>query len=167
MHIRQRKIIGALLVACTVAAATPALACGEVMYRMGSALRYQAFVSRHPANILVYSQGAAAQAAAAGRAELQRRLEQAGHSVTVVDNETALGLALATHAYDIVITSADKLPLVKATLADAARGPSLLPIVDAASSAALRQEYPQALSVDASPNRFLKGIERTMQVRGS
>ncbi len=163
----QRMLIGALLALAGATTATPALACGEVMYRMGGALRYQAFVSRHPAHVMLYSHGASARATAAARSDLQRRLEQSGHTVTITEDEASLRQALATQPYDIVITHADNLSLVRSVLDQAPHAAALIPIAAGADSAALRQHYPQVLPADASANRFLKGIERTMQARGS
>jgi len=167
MHIPMRFIAGALLAASTVVAAGSAQACGEVMYRMGGALRYQAFVTRHPANILLYTDAAVAQGSAQDRAEFRRQLEKAGHKVSVADGHAALEQALAGQSYDIVITGAANLPTLQPLLARAQREPALIPVVDKGGERTLRQQYPQALAVDAGLNRFLKDIERTMQTRGT
>lgn len=167
MHIHPRFIVATLLAACTVAATTSAQACGEVMYRMGGALRYQAFVTRHPANILLYADGALAQASANDRADFRRQLEKAGHKVTVADGQAAFERALAERSYDIVITGAANLPALRPLLAHAQREPALIPVIDKGGDQTLRRQYPQALAVDAGMNRFLKDIERTMQTRGT
>ena len=73
--------------------ASDAQACGEVMYRMGGALRYHAFITRHPAQILLYSGSAAQQAASADSQRFHENLEKAGHKVTVVDGPDALAKA--------------------------------------------------------------------------
>ncbi|NCT67301.1 MAG: hypothetical protein GXC76_06600 [Rhodanobacteraceae bacterium] len=166
MHIPSRLMLGALLLAGAVGT-DPAQACGEVMYRMGGALRYQAFVSRHPAQILLYGDSAVAQARGLDRDGFRRSLEKAGHKITVAEDPAALEQALAAHAYDIVIASADDLSAVQAALAQATRGPALIPVLDRANEATLRRQYPQALTASAGLNRFLKTIERTMETRGS
>lgn len=157
----------ALALALGFAAAPPAQACGEVMYRMGSALRYQAYATRYPAQILVYGDTGAASAKGMDREAFRRSLEAAGHHITIVESSEALAMALAARGYDIVITAADAAPMVSAALAKADHGPTLIPVVGRQAADALRRQYPDALVVDAGVNRMLKRIERTMEVRGS
>ena len=82
-----------LLLAVAISA-SDAQACGEVMYRMGGALRYHAFITHHPAQILIYNGDAARQAQGAN-GQFNANLERAGHKVTVVDSPDALATALA------------------------------------------------------------------------
>ena len=67
----------ALLLVVAISA-SDAQACGEVMYRMGGALRYHAFITRHPAEILLYNGTAAQQAATADSQRFHENLEKAG-----------------------------------------------------------------------------------------
>lgn len=166
MNIRLLLAITAL-VAIAGPAVPPAHACGEVMYRMGSALRYQAYVSRHPAQILLYGDTAVAQAKGLDRDGFRRSLENVGHRVTIVESPEALAQALSANVYDIVITGAGNAPLVGAALAQADREPTLIPVVERHADDSLRRQYPEALVADASLNRVLKRIERTMETRGS
>ena len=124
MHIHPRFIIGALLATGAFAGIDSARACGEVMYRMGGALRYQAFVTRHPAAILLYGGGDVAGANAADRDDFRRKLEKAGHKVTVAASADAFALAVATHDYDIVIAPAVDVPALRPALTSAQRAPS-------------------------------------------
>ena len=167
MHIQSRFIFGALLATCVVTGVDSAQACGEVMYRMGGALRYQAYVSRHPANILLYNERALAQTVDSDRGVFQRQLEKAGHRVTAADSAEQFEQALAAQPWDIVITDAANVPAVQSLLARAQRAPALIPVIEKGGDKALRQQYPQALAVDAGLNRFLKDIERTMETRGT
>src|SRR5690349_19981049 len=105
----------ALLLVVAISA-SDAQACGEVMYRMGGALRYHAFITRHPAEILMYAD-AATKSQPSYRDEFHRNLEKAGHKVTEVQGQSALSQALATHHYDVIITYADNLPTVNEQLA--------------------------------------------------
>lgn len=156
----------ALLLAVAISA-SDAQACGEVMYRMGGALRYHAFITRHPAQILLYSGTAAAQAASAEHDRFHENLEKAGHKVTVVDNPGALAQALAAHPYDVIITYAADLPEIKAQLAQVAHEPSLIPVFQHNDADAQRSQYPLALNEDTNLNQFLKTIEQTMKARGT
>src|SRR5262249_56128630 len=89
-------------------AASDAQACGEVMYRMGGALRYHAFITRHPAQILLYS--STAKQAGSGDAAFHHNLEKAGHKVTVVETPDMLGKPLTANHYDLIIAYPPDLP---------------------------------------------------------
>jgi len=156
----------ALLLVVAISAAD-AQACGEVMYRMGGALRYHAFVTRHPAQILLYNGSAAQQATGAESARFHENLERAGHKVTVVDSPEALSAALAAHPYDVIITFAADLPAINEQIAKVAHEPALIPVFDRGNQDAARKQYPLALNQDANLNQFLKTIEQTMKSRGT
>lgn len=166
MQIKQRVIALALIAAFGIGAASQAQACGEVMYRMGGALRYHAFITRHPAEILMYEDAATKAQASAHPNEFQHNLEKAGHKVTVVDGPEALAQALAGHRYDVVIAYAAALPTVNAQLAHAQREPSLIPVLQNGDEST-RKQYPLALNENADLNQFLKTIEQTMKSRGT
>jgi len=166
MHLNQRVIAIALCAAIGASATSQAQACGEVMYRMGGALRYHAFITRHPAEILLYADKASDAQPSAHRDEFHHSLEKAGHKVTVVDGPESLSQALATHRFDVIIAYATSLPTVNAQLAHAQREPSLIPVFPNGDEAA-RKQYPLALNEDANLNQFLKTIEQTMKARGT
>jgi len=148
--------------------ASDAQACGEVMYRMGGALRYHAFITRHPAEILLYS-GTTAQRAAtsADGQRFHENLEKAGHKVTVVDGPDALARALGEHSYDVIITYAGDLPAIREQITHVTREPALIPVFQRGDQDAMRKQYPLALNDDANLNQFLKTIEQTMKSRGT
>lgn len=167
MSINQRVIAITLSAAIGVGAASQVQACGEVMYRMGGALRYHAFITRHPAEILMYADAATMQQPSANRDEFRHNLEKAGHKVTVVDGTSALAQALATHHYDVIIAYAASLPAINAQLAHAQKEPSLIPVFQSSGDEAMRKQYPLALNENADLNQFLKTIEQTMKARGT
>jgi len=146
-----------------------AQACGEVMYRMGGAMRYHAFITRNPANILLYSGAADHQHASANDAKFHEDLEKAGHKVTVANGPDELASALAAHPYDVILTYAGDLDVVTAQIAKMAREPVLIPVIDrnAPNEHAMRERYPNLVTEDANLNQFLKVIEQSMKARGS
>jgi hypothetical protein len=147
--------------------ASDAQACGEVMYRMGGALRYHAFVTRHPAQILMYAGTAtAANDATSADQTFHENLEKAGHKVTVVGSPDALALALASQHYDVIIAHAADVPAINEQIARIAPEPALIPVFQHGNDA-VRQQYPLALNEDANLNQFLKTIEQTMKSRGT
>jgi len=165
MRIEQRFAVMALCAAIGAGAASQAQACGEVMYRMGGALRYHAFITRHPAEILMYADAAMLQPSAHVD-EFHHNLEKAGHKVTVIYKPEALSQALATHRYDVIITYAKDLPAINAQLAHVEREPSLIPVLQGGDDE-MRKQYPLALNENADLNQFLKTIEQTMKARGT
>lgn len=157
-------LLSAIVVAGLMAG--PAMACGEAMYRMGGALRYQASVTHHPAQILVYSSPAAREQAQREHSDLVDRLAQAGHKITLVQTPQELERALSSHPWDVVITRGGDLPMVSDQVARAARTPAMIPVLDR-NDDTVRQQYPLAQVGRVSSNRMLRTIERTMKERGS
>ncbi|HET9048024.1 MAG TPA: hypothetical protein VFN29_03540 [Chiayiivirga sp.] len=166
MHIAARITLTALLLGSTTLVTGPVEACGEVMYRMGSALRYQAFISRHPAQILLYGESAEAQANTMDREAFRQKLHAAGHRTFVAKNAEELAQLIAERPYDIVIAGANDLALVRRMLQSTQHAPSLIPVLKHDDDS-LRNQYPMALVADSGVQRALKTIERTMQARGT
>jgi len=160
-----RQLMHSLFAVALVAAATDALACGEVMYRMGGALHYRAFLTKHPAQIILFASSASSRSMTD---EFHHNLEKAGHKVTVVDTPEGFGRALSEHPYDVVIGYATDLPVITAQMERATREPSLIQVFSHGSDEhASQQRYPLALTEDANLNDFLKTIERSMKSRGT
>ena len=166
MHIATRITLIALLLGTTTLVTGPVEACGEVMYRMGSALRYQSFISRHPAQILLYGESAEAQAKTMDRDAFRQRLEAAGHRTYVAKNAEELAQLIAERPYDIVIVGANDLDVVRGALHSVQHSPSLIPVLKRDDDS-LHKQYPVALVADSGLQRALKTIERTMQARGT
>ena len=163
----KRLTTTALLLIVAIASAD-AQACGEVMYRMGGALRYHAFVSKHPAEILVYAADSAQNARISADAEgFHRNLERAGHKVTIVASPEALSHALGAKSYDVIIAYAADLPSINSQLAHVNHEPTLIPVLQGGDERTMREHYPLALNEDANINQFLKTIEQTMKARGT
>jgi hypothetical protein len=169
MHIHQRVIAMALCAAIGAGAMSQAQACGEVMYRMGGALRYHAFITRHPAQILLYSGATATQRQGASNTVqlFDQSLEKAGHTVTVVDSPDALGKALALKHYDVIISYSGDLEAIRPQLANIAHEPAMIPVFPNGDEASVIKQYPLALNENANINQFLKTIEETMKSRGT
>jgi hypothetical protein len=134
---------------------------------MGGALRYHAFVTKHPAQILLYSGNAAHQTSGADVEAFHHDLERAGHKVTIIDSPDALAKSLSAHSYDVIIAYASDLPAINSQLAHVNHEPTLIPVLQRSDENALREHYPLALNEDANLNQFLKTIEQTMKARGT
>ena len=161
----MNKLSTTTLLLVVALSASDAQACGEVMYRMGGALRYHAFVTRHPAQILMYA-GPATRETTSADQSFHENLERAGHKVTVVGSPEALTQALGKQHYDVIIAYAADVPSINEQIARVAPEPALIPVFQHGNDA-VRQQYPLALNEDANLNQFLKAIEQTMKTRGS
>ena len=124
------KIATLLFTLVLSTATTAAHACGEVMYRMGGALRYHAFITHNPAEILLYQGPLAPQHSDAERAQFHDNLEKAGHKVTVLTDPDALSQTLATHSYDVIIASAADMDVIAAQIAKAAHRPVSVALIE-------------------------------------
>ncbi|MEO6295471.1 MAG: hypothetical protein ABIO74_00010 [Dokdonella sp.] len=163
----MRKLGTTVLLLAVAISASDAQACGEVMYRQGGALRYHAFITHHQAQILIYNGAAASQAMSADEQRFHESLEKAGHHVTLVATPDALGKALASQDYDVIIAYVGDLPAVEPQLAHISHEPALIPVFQRDNENAIRKQYPLALIEDANLNQFLKTIEQTMKSRGT
>ena len=163
----MNKLTTTALLLVVAISAQDAQACGEVMYRMGGALRYRAFITHHPAEILLYVGSPSKGAAGSDESNFHHNLEKAGHKVTMIDSPEALGKALATHPYDVIIAYAADLPAINTQIAHVAHEPSLIPVFQRGGDDSLRKDYPLAINEDANLNQFLKTIEQTMKARGT
>lgn len=144
-----------------------AYACGESMFHSGQGMRYHAFITRQPAEILIYSP--MAPDADATRKELYSGLQKAGHKVTIVIDSGTLAQALTTKKYDVIIAGTRDMETVEAQLGKSQHDPALLAVLgpDAIKDASTRQHFPHNLREDDGLNQYLKSIEQTMQTRGT
>lgn len=152
----------------TVASAGDSGACGEVMYRMGGALRYHAFRTHHPAQILVYVGSAASEFSGAERARFHDGLERAGHKVTLVaDQQTLIQALNALHQFDVIIASSGDMDTVSAQIAHSKRESTVIPVFrpGTGDERQMRERFPRLISADASLNQYLKSIEQSMKAR--
>lgn len=144
-----------------------AVGCGEVLTRTGNALRYHSFVTRHPAQILLYSGPATRASSDDSGQRFHDNLERAGHKVTVVTNAAELESAFSVQSFDVIITFASDLDDLSGELATAANQPTLIPVLqpDTPNADELRERYPRLLTESANLNQFLKVIEQSMKLR--
>ena len=162
MNVSQMKS-SAILVVVICLTATDAEACGEVMLRSLDTMRYHAFVSRHPATIVLYSGDAVVDRPSTEAVmKLHDRLEKAGHKVRMVRGRDELAKALAAHHFDVVIADADDMVSVTTQLANASRDPTLIPLLSRGSDERqMRERFPRLVS--GGLNDLLKAIEQAMK----
>jgi len=153
----------AILVVALCLTATEAEACGEVMLRTLDTMRFHAFVTRHPASILLYS-GESATHPPTQAGKLHDGLEKAGHKVSMARGPEQLASALASRKYNVVVAYADDLVAVTTQIAKASREPTLIPVLNGgADERQMRARFPQLVNEDL--NELLKIIEQSMKVQ--
>jgi len=152
-----------MLIACVCGVAVPeARACGELMLRSLGAMRFHAFKTRNPADILLYSGPIAIQWSEAVTAGLHAELEKVGHNVHQAKGTGELGQKLATGRYDVLIAHANDMFGASDEIARAARGPALIPVLDASApnEHEMHERYPRL--VTGGFNSLLRAIEQAM-----
>jgi hypothetical protein len=153
-------VSGALL-----AAGGDAVACGQTLFQTGQATRYQSFIARHPATILVYRPGTAGDVTD-GSAALYSGLEKAGHKVTVVSAPDTLLDALSKTRFDVVIAPAADMERIAGLLGHGESNASqMLAVVGARGAEATR--FPRHVKSDDGLNTYLRSIDDMMTEHGA
>ena len=150
----------AILVVALCLTATEVEACGELMLRSLDTMRFHAFVTHHPARILVYSSEGASHPPAHA-AKLRDGLAKAGHKVSMARGPEQLAKALAQNP-DVVVAFADDLVAVTTQITKASREPTLIPLLDGgADERQMRARFPHL--VTGGFKDLLRTIEQSMK----
>lgn len=146
-------------------AASNAFACGETLFHSGEGMRYHGFLTRAPANILIYRPGMSSDNVA--QSQLDTGLEKAGHRVTLVTDTADLTQALAKSHYDVVIADAHDMNMLAARVDSSAHAPALVAVVGvrAEPDGSSPGQYAHTLKEQDGLNQYLRVIEKTMQTR--
>jgi hypothetical protein len=141
-----------------------ALACGESLFHNGQGMRYHAFITRQPADILFYRPSSSGSTDSSK--QLFAGLEKAGHHVTILIEESGVMNALMTHHYDVVIASAHDMDAISAHLDKSKSEPALLAVVGSDQDSQ-RERFTHSVRASDGVNQYLKSIEQSMRTRGS
>ena len=161
MNASNVKTAAILIVAISLSA-TEAQACGELILRSLGTMRYHAFVTRHPAQILLYAGDGVVKHPPEYDTKLHDFLEKAGHKVLIVRGPEELAKALAAHHYDVVVAPAEDIVSVTSRTDNKSGEPIWIPVLDnAKDERQMRERFPRL--VTGSLNDLLKAIEQTMK----
>ena len=158
----NRCIPATTTLALSLALISPAAtACGEGQFNMGHGLRYQAYLARHPATVLVYDDGTV------DRASLYAGLQKAGHKVTVVGTADAMAQALHARKFDVVIADLDDATAMQSHVGTAAAKTKVLPVVarNRKDAPELRNQFKLFVIDGASLGQYLKVINQLLSLR--
>ena len=146
-----------------IAGASAVFACGESMFHADQGMRYHRFITRRPADILLYQPEAAFGDA---NNQIYAGLQSAGHHLTLVAQGTAAIDTLTSRHFDVIIASSRDMDAVTAHLDSSTRTPIQLAVI-ADGNKSDEARFPQYVRQSDSVDKYLKSIERSMQERGS
>jgi hypothetical protein len=141
-------------------AAVDALACGDVLFRVGHAARYDSYTAARPAAVLLYAR--ASGTTTGNEVALRKGLEKAGHKVTLKNAGESLVPDASARPYDVVIAD---LAAIRPLAESAAPKPTFVPVVASGAETDLRDRYPMWVKEGASLGKYLQAIEKVMEVR--
>lgn len=151
-----RSLLVGFFVAATLAAPT-ARACGEGIFSMGDALRYDGYVASRPATVLIYEPDGDA---SEERIAVYRGLARAGHRVSVVSEADRLVDTLATQTFDIIVADGEYEATLAATAGVPARQLLVMPSKPARSAASAGRGYVDGM---ANLGTWLGALNRLMK----
>ena len=146
-----------LATALAAAFALPAQACGEGIFSLGDALRYDGYLAPRPASVLVYEPDADA---TEDRIAVYRGLARAGHRVTVVTDAGQLGDALAKQPFDVVVVDDEYAGALAATAVASTRQLRVVPGAPARTASDGNRRYVRG---SASLGTWLGAINRLLK----
>lgn len=143
-------------------ASADALACGDVLFRVGHGIRYDSHAAPRPAVVLIYAR--AGGATASNENALRKGLEKAGHQVII----KSAGEGLATDAGappDVVIADLPAIRLLAESGEGAVPKPTFVPVVASNAEGEARDRYRYWVKEGASLGKFLQAIDKVMEFR--
>lgn len=151
-----RRIVGSVLALVSA----QALACGDVLFRVGHGVRYDSHAAARPAAVVIY-----ARATTGNEDALRKGLEKAGHQVTIKRAGESLGTDAGTRPYDVVIADLAAMRPLAESVEGAMPKPTFLPVVGNNAEGDARDRYQWWVREGASLGKFLQAIDKVMEFR--
>ena len=164
----MRKLLSVLILSTFTLSCIPsANACGDKTLRVGRGIRfYQAFASRHPSSILLYSS-----AIASGKSpQLLDYLKRVGHKPKAVGDLAHLREALKSEHYDIILTELADAGDVQNQMYLSTSRPVLIPVVMKRTrddEAAAARQYKVIIKNPTSLDDFLAAVQVVMKAKSN
>jgi hypothetical protein len=167
---RRIAIVFSIVILAVSAAWRVAEACGNKLLLVGRGVKFgRAYVSEYPGHILVYARPSADPKAAIRDPGLHKRLRQAGHAVSVIEDAALLDQALRTVAIDVMladVTEAESLErLVAASRSRPMTRYVLFRLSNKEEEKRLQQQFICPLKGSDGIARYLDVVEETMKER--
>ncbi len=166
---RVRVLLLVLAAVVVQSGAESVQACGDkfLLASRGAKFR-QAYAAIYPASVIVFARPERSSAKAMRDPRFLADLKQAGHRVSLIDDERALSRALQADRIDVLLTDAADADQV-ATRANAApTKPRILPVMfkpTKEAAKAVEARYETCLKSDDRPGRYLATIDEMMKAR--
>lgn len=166
----RRFVLGVLCgLACLAAMPRLLEACGDKLLMVGRGVRFQrAYASEYPGTIMIYARVSASAKAAIRDSDLHKSLRQAGHSVSVIENQALFEQALRTVSVDVVLADIADAPMIEPLAQTAASRPVVRYVSFPSPNAEtkrLQQQYACPLKASDNTVKFLDVIEDAMKAR--
>ncbi|MGQ0736231.1 MAG: hypothetical protein ACT4QD_21580 [Acidobacteriota bacterium] len=166
---RRMLMVASLIAAGLVGASVVAEACGDKFLLVGRGARFQrAYASVYPGHVLVYARPGLGAKAPLRDARLHSLLRQAGHAVSVIEDESLLAQAVRSANIDILLVDLSDAARVDAMAANSVSRPRTVPVrpvVDTPELKKLQQQFMCKLKVTDNSVRWLDTIEDAMKDR--
>jgi hypothetical protein len=167
---RRRAILLSIVILSVPALWRAAEACGDKLLLVGRGVKFgRAYASEYPGHILVYAQPSIDLKAPIRDPGLYKRLRQAGHAVSVIENATLLEQALRTVAIDVVLADVAEATALEPLAAAGLSRPATRYVLSRSSNKEeakrLQQQFTCPLKGSDGAARYLDVIEETMKER--
>ncbi len=161
------KVTRGLLLGVLLMAVNPwVLACGDKLVGIGGGAPFARIHADHYlAQILFFARPDSVLRSFDRMAHLTDRLERSGHSVRVIDSDTALASALRDHRTDLVLAAPDDAASIRTHFANAHAAPAVLAVVQLSdhraanapllTSCQLQMSYHQSRDAEAAIDSFI------------
>lgn len=158
MQTKNKSLVLAIAAVLCSVAASPVLACGESLFRIGKGLTYREYTAPLPGNIVIVAN-------TENELAMAEALAAAGHHVHVVPDASQIFKALEEHEADIVLSYFDSESIVARQIAGT--DTSFLPVTRDSGAVDARARYAYVLASEDSLKTFLKTIHRSLREQQS
>jgi hypothetical protein len=166
---RRRFIATSLMLVSVAGGWQVAEACGDKFLLVGRGARFQrAYASVNPGHVLVYARPALRAGTPLRDTRLHRLLRQAGHAVSVIEDDTLFEQAVRSPTVDIVLvdlTDAERVDGLARAAASRPRVVPVRPVVNTPELDRLQQQFACKLKATDNSVRWLDTIEDAMKLR--
>lgn len=144
-------------------------ACGDKFLMIGKGAKFrQAYAAIYPAEVVVFAQPQRGAAKAILDPRLLTDLKQAGHRVSIIEDERALSRTLATDRVDVLLTDAADADRLAEQADSAPTKPRVLPVMvkpTKEEAKAMEARYHCLLTSGDRSVRYLAAIDDVMKAR--
>lgn len=144
-------------------------ACGDKFLMVGRGARFQrAYASVYPGHVVVYARKSLGAKAVITDARLHKLLRQAGHTVSVIEDDSLLEQAVKSASTDVLLVDLTDAQRVDGLAAASVSHPKVLPVRPTGKSPELdrlQQQFASKLKETDNAIKWLDALEDLMKAR--